>query len=58
MDCDECVSSFADSGGCSCIENPTCDVSSLIPEGCFSCEKDKAIKYCDSQKGARNIESK
>ena len=54
LDCDECVSGFADAGGCNCMGSPGCDVSVLIPEGCFRCG-DKAMAYCNSQPGKDKI---
>ena len=44
-DCNKCVSEFDDNGGCDCMNNPSCDVSTLIPEGCYHCG-DEAAKYC------------
>ena len=48
VNCDECVSKFSEAGGCGCMINQPCDVSNLIPDGCYTCE-DKAIKYCNSR---------
>ena len=48
--CDACVKSFSEAGGCKCIENEECDQLSLIPDGCFKCGN-KAIEYCSSQTG-------
>ena len=55
VDCDECISEFAGSGGCNCLTNSTCDVSTLIPVGCISCG-DKAIEYCKSEKNKDTLE--
>ena len=57
VDCDQCVSSFSKLGGCSCMENPTCDVTSLISKGCYSCGY-KATEYCFPEKRDREIEGK
>ena len=35
------------------MQNESCDVTALIPEGCFPCG-DKAMAYCDSKAG-KNI---
>jgi hypothetical protein len=32
------------------MQNDSCDVTALIPEGCFPCG-DKAMAYCDSEAG-------
>ena len=53
VDCDACVPEFVAKGGCECmIIGPLggCDVSSRIPEGCYSCEN-KATEYCKSVTG-------
>ena len=51
VDCDACVSEFVAKGGCECMNGGNdCDVSGLIPEGCYSCG-DKAAEYCESVPG-------
>ena len=52
-DCKQCISEFAEKGGCDCMQNESCDVTALIPEGCFPCE-DKAMAYCFPEAG-KNI---
>ena len=47
-DCKECFSEFAKNGGCECMKKDSCDVSALIPEGCYQCGE-KAGKFCRSQ---------
>ena len=46
-DCNACISEFDDDGGCTCLENPSCDPTGLIPEGCYQCG-DKAMEFCKS----------
>ena len=46
-DCNACISEFDDDGGCTCLENPSCDPTGLIPEGCYQCG-DKAMEFCRS----------
>ena len=48
LDCDACVSEFASNGGCNCMRaGEECDVSALIPDGCYPCGEE-ASAYCDS----------
>ena len=49
-ECNQCVSEFAEKRGCDCMQSESCDVTALIPEGCFHCG-DKAMAYCGSTEG-------
>ena len=46
-DCNACISEFDDDGGCTCMENPSCNPEGLIPEGCYQCGE-KAMEFCRS----------
>ena len=53
VDCDACISEFAANGGCKCMNaGNDCDVSALIPEGCYNCG-DEATEFCESVSGKR-----
>ena len=44
-DCSSCISEFDNDGGCTCLENPSCDPVGLVPEGCYQCSE-KAMEFC------------
>jgi hypothetical protein len=53
-DCNQCVSEFAENEGCDCMQNETCDVTALIPEGCYPCGAE-AAEYCASDTGTHSL---
>jgi len=55
-DCDTCVEAFAVAGGCECLNDETCDVEPLIPDGCYPCGSQAAL-HCGYDGGDDNADS-